>query len=207
MRKRRRSAMLCVADMLQHFTATAIITLAIFGAVMCITGCTEKADAAVVLPDGTPVTVLTQHEDVYATFDVPLDYDLQVYIIRTCEELNIDAGVVMAMIFFESSYDADAVGDNGESFGLMQIMQCFHEDRMARLGVTDLLDPYQNVTVGIDFLAELVRECDGDIEKALICYNTGRAGAEEHFFQYGIYSNEYSQKVMELCRLLNGGQL
>lgn len=196
--------MLCVADMLQHFTATAIITLAIFGAVMCITGCADKADAVAVVPDELPV--VEQHEDVYATYNVPLDYDLQVYIIQTCEELNIDAGVVMAMIFYESSYQADAIGDGGNSVGLMQIMQCFHEERMARLGVTDLLDPYQNVTVGIDFLAELVNECNGDIEKALICYNTGRAGAEEHFFQHGIYSNSYSQKVMELCRLLNGGQ-
>lgn len=201
----KRKTMLCVADMLQHFMATAIITLAVFGAVMCITGCADKAEAAVVLPDETPVTVLTQHEDVYATFDVPLDYDLQVYIIQTCEELNIDAAVVMAMIFYESSYQADAIGDGGDSLGLMQIQERWHKERMERLDVTNLLHPYQNVTVGIDFLAELIDEYDGNVEKALICYNTGRAGAQEHFFQYGIYSNEYSQKVVELARLLNGG--
>lgn len=194
--------MLCVADMLQHFTATAIIVLSIFGAVMCLVGYTDKADAAEMLPDETPVIV---HEDVYATFDVPLDYDLQVYIIQTCEELNIDAAVVMAMIFYESSFDAAVIGDNGKSFGLMQIQGFYQEERMARLGVTDLLDPYQNVTVGIDILAELVNEYDGDMEKALIAYNTGATGAYEHFFQYGIYSNSYSQKVVEYANLLNGG--
>lgn len=197
--------MLCVADMLQHFTATAIITLAIFGAVMCITGCADKADAEVVVPDGTPVTVLTQHEDVYATFDVPLDYDLQVFIIQTCEELNIDAGVVMAMIFFESSYDASAIGDGGNSVGLMQIQERWHKERMERLDVTNLLNPYQNVTVGIDFLAELLDEYDGNVEMALMAYNAGRDGADEYWFSQGEYSNEYSQKVTDLARLLNGG--
>lgn len=201
----KRKTMLCVADMLQHFTATAIITLAIFGAVMCITGCADKADAAVVLPDETPVTVLTQHEDVYATFDVPLDYDLQVYIIQTCEELNIDAAVVMAMIFFESSYQADAIGDGGNSVGLMQIQERWHKERMERLDVTNLLHPYQNVTVGIDFLAELLDEYDGNVEMALMAYNAGRDGADEYWFSKGEYSNEYSQKVTDLARLLNGG--
>lgn len=201
----KRKTMLCVADMLQHFTATAIITLAIFGAVMCITGCADKADAAVVLPDETPVTVLTQHEDVYATFDVPLDYDLQVFIIQTCEELNIDAAVVMAMIFFESSYQADAIGDGGNSVGLMQIQERWHKERMERLDVTNLLHPYQNVTVGIDFLAELLDEYDGNVEMALMAYNAGRDGADEYWFSKGEYSNEYSQKVTDLARLLNGG--
>lgn len=196
--------MLCVADMLQHFMATAIITLAIFGAVMCITGCADKVDAAVVLPDETPVTV-TQHEDVYATFDVPLDYDLQVFIIQTCEELNIDAGVVMAMIFFESSYDASAIGDGGNSLGLMQIQERWHKERMEQLDVTNLLNPYQNVTVGIDFLAELIDEYDGNVEMALMAYNAGRDGADKYWFSQGEYSNEYSQKVTDLARLLNGG--
>lgn len=200
----KRKTMLCVADMLQHFTATAIITLAVFGAVMCITGCADKADAAVVLPDGTAVPV-TQHEDVYATFDVPLDYDLQVYIIQTCEELNIDAAVVMAMIFYESSFDATVIGDNGKSFGLMQIQPEWQKERMERLDVTNLLHPYQNVTVGIDYLAELLDKHNGNMEMALIEYNAGHPNAYKYWFDQGIYSNEYSQKVTDLARLLNGG--
>lgn len=201
----KRKTMLCVADMLQHFMSTAIIVLAVFGAVMCLVGCDDKADAAMMLPDETPVAVLTQQEDVYATFDVPLDYDLQVFIIQTCEELNIDAAVVMAMIFYESSYQADAVGDGGNSLGLMQIQERWHEERMERLGVTDLFDPYQNVTVGIDLLAELLDEYDGNVEMALMAYNAGRSGADKYWFSNGEYSNEYSRKVVDLARLLNGG--
>ena len=136
---------------------------------------------------------------------MPLDYDLQLYIIETCEELNIDAGVVMAMIFYESSYQADAIGDGGNSLGLMQIQERWHKERMERLDVDNLLNPYQNVTVGIDLLAELLDEYNGNVEMALMAYNAGRSGAEEYWFSKGEYSNDYSRKVVELARLMNGG--
>lgn len=200
----RRKTMLAVINMFEQFFMTAIIVTAIFGAVLGITGCAAKADAEVVVPDETPV-VVEQHEDVYATYNVPLDYDLQVYIIQTCEELNIDAGVVMAMIFYESSYQADAIGDGGNSLGLMQIQERWHKERMERLDVTNLLHPYQNVTVGIDILAELLDEYDGNVEMALMAYNAGVTGADQYWFSKGEYSNDYSRKVVELARLLNGG--
>ena len=200
----KRKTTLAVINMFEQFFMTAIIVTAIFGAVVGITGCANKADAEVVVPDETPV-VVEQHEDVYATYNVPLDYDLQLYIIQTCEELNIDAGVVMAMIFYESSYQADAIGDGGNSLGLMQIQERWHKERMERLDVDNLLNPYQNVTVGIDLLAELLDEYNGNVEMALMAYNAGRSGAEEYWFSKGEYSNDYSQKVVELARLLNGG--
>lgn len=199
----RRKTMLGIINMFEQFFMTAIIVTAVFGAVLGITGCANKADAEVVVPDETPVVV--EHEDVYATYNVPLDYDLQLYIIQTCEELNIDAGVVMAMIFYESSYQADAIGDGGNSLGLMQIQERWHKERMKRLDVTNLLHPYQNVTVGIDILAELLDEYDGNVEMALMAYNAGRAGADQYWFSKGEYSNDYSRKVVELARLLNGG--
>lgn len=84
--------MLSVINMFEQFFMTAIIVTAVFGAVLGITGCANKADAEVVVPDEEKtMIVLPQHEDVYATYNVPMDYDLQVYIIQTCEELNIDA--------------------------------------------------------------------------------------------------------------------
>jgi soluble lytic murein transglycosylase-like protein len=44
---------------------------------------------------------------------------------------------------------------------------------MERLGCTDLLDPYQNVIVGTDFLAEQLIRYGGDMGKALVAYNAG----------------------------------
>ena len=106
-------------------------------------------------------------------YDVPLEAELQKHIIQTCEEYHIDPAIVLAMIWKESRYNPEAVGDGGNSFGLMQIQPYWHSGRMERLGCTDLLDPYQNVVVGINYLAESIDRYDGDVGKALVAYNQG----------------------------------
>lgn len=105
-------------------------------------------------------------------FDVPLSEDLQDYIFRVCESYDIDPEIIIAVIWKESSYRASVMGDNGKAYGLMQIQPRWHKDRMKRLGVDDLLDPYQNVLVGIDYLAELYHS-KGSMKWALMAYNGG----------------------------------
>lgn len=109
-------------------------------------------------------------------FDVPLDHKLQDYIFALCEEKCIDPAIIIAMIDKESKFDIDIIGDKGKSYGLMQIQPRWHKERMEELGVTDLLDPYQNVTVGIDILAELL-ESGESLEWALMAYNGGHSYA------------------------------
>ena len=112
------------------------------------------------------------------TYDVPLASELQLFIATTCEDYHIDNALVIAMISVESKYNANAIGDGGDSIGLMQIQSKWHAERMARLGVTDLTNPYENVTVGIDYLAEKLAEGQG-IEWALMAYNGGNQYANE----------------------------
>jgi hypothetical protein len=105
-------------------------------------------------------------------FDIPLEKSLQDYILELCYEKYIDPELIFAMISVESSYKADTIGDNGNSFGLMQIQPRWHQKRMDKLGCDDLLDPYQNVTVGIDYFTEMLEE-GGTIKWALLAYNGG----------------------------------
>jgi soluble lytic murein transglycosylase-like protein len=105
-------------------------------------------------------------------YDVPLDADLQLHIIETAEEHGIDPAIVFAMAWIESSYKADNVGDSGASLGLLQIQPRWHSGRMEKLGCSDLFDPFQNVTVGVDYLAELIGRY-GEIGAALTSYNRG----------------------------------
>ena len=105
-------------------------------------------------------------------YDVPLEEDLQIHIINLCEEKHIDPAIVMAMAYKESTYRTDAVGDGGNSYGLLQVQPRWHYERMQKLGCTDLLDPYQNVTVAIDYLADQI-ERYGDLAKGLTAYNAG----------------------------------
>lgn len=76
---------------------------------------------------------------------------------------------MVALIEKESGYKFDKVGDDGHSIGYMQIYEECHRDRMERLNVTDLTNPYQNVLVGIDYLSELI-ERYGTIQDALAAY-------------------------------------
>ena len=65
---------------------------------------------------------------------------------------------------------------------------------MDKLGATDLLNPKDNVTVGIDILAELLRE--QDTEWAVTAYNAGKKAADFNK-QVGVIS-EYAESVMIL---------
>jgi soluble lytic murein transglycosylase-like protein len=136
-------------------------------------------------------------ESVSELFDVPLDESVQKEIIKLCEGAGIEPAVVYAMMWRESRFQSDAEGDNGQSFGLMQIMQKWHVERMERLGVDNLLDPVQNATVGIDLMAELLEKYDGNLSMALTAYNCGTGGAYKNFFQHGVYANAYAEEIIE----------
>ena len=105
-------------------------------------------------------------------FNVDLPEYLQDYIFDECERVGISPAVVVAIIERESNFDEYAIGDDGRSFGLMQIQPKWHIERMIALGCTDLFNPYENITVGIDYLVELYNRY-GDINKALVAYNRG----------------------------------
>ena len=136
-------------------------------------------------------------ESVSELFDIPLEESVQKEIATLCEGAGIEPEIVYAMMWRESRFQPDAVGDNGQSFGLMQIMQKWHVERMERLGVDNLLDPVQNATVGIDLMAELLEKYGGSLEMALTAYNCGTGGAYKNFFQYGVYANDYALTVIE----------
>lgn len=124
-----------------------------------------------------PIPIVTTEteevENLY--FDVPLDQDIQDYILVMCAECDtcdLDPAIITAMIWKESEFDTNAIGDNGNSLGLMQVQPRWHSERMEKLNATDLLDPYQNIRVGIDYLVELYSIND-DIQWVLMAYNGG----------------------------------
>lgn len=153
----------------------------------------------------TPTEVETQEQtkpvQKTTTWDVPLSADLQAYIVDQCEESDVPPEIVIAVIEQESNYNQSAIGDHGKSFGLMQVQKWCHESRMQRLGCTDLFDPYQNVTVGIDILAEKLSKY-ATVGEALTAYNAGAGGAYKHYFSKGIYANEYAESVIKLANEL-----
>ena len=144
----------------------------------------------------------TINEIVYAPIwaDIPLAAELQHYIADVCEERHISTAIVLAVIRKESSYIVDAVGDRGRAQGLMQVQSRWHAARMEEYGCTDMLDPFENVTIGIDFLDEMIDKGYG-IEWALTAYNGGEVRA--HKFRDAGEISSYAASVLEIAAEIN----
>lgn len=127
--------------------------------------------------------------------DVPLSTDLQDHIFEVCEANGVDPLLVVAMIENESRYNERVIGDNGRSYGLMQIQPRWHYSRMRELGCTDLLDPYQNITVGVDYISELLSQ-GKSLEWTLMAYNGGPSYANRKAAA-GVVS-DYVRKVLSI---------
>ncbi len=129
--------------------------------------------------------------------------DWEEYIEVVCEEYNVSPELVQAVIERESSWDPKAENDGCE--GLMQISPVFHQGRMERLGVTDLRDPYDNILVGVDFLAELFRQYH-EIYPVLMFYNAGYSEKEGLLAYEKGYISDYAREVDLRARELTGGK-
>ena len=103
--------------------------------------------------------------------NINTELSIKDYIKIECAKRNLDYRIIYSIIEQESKWNEDAVGDSGDSLGLMQIQSRWHKNRMDNLGVSDLLDPYQNVLVGIDIIDELISKYG--LYGGLTAYNTG----------------------------------
>lgn len=121
---------------------------------------------------------------------------MQIYTRCLCKQNDVPYALVLAIIENESGYEFDKTGDNGNSKGYMQIYEKWHTDRMQKLNCTDLMNPYQNVKVGIDFLSYLLKKY-GTVQDALAAYNYGEKGAREHLWNNGVYVYSYNTAIMQ----------
>lgn len=145
-------------------------------------------------------------EDVegFVFYELPEEYKgkgyfpkkMQIYTRCLCKQNDVPYALVLALIEHESGYEFDRTGDGGNSKGYMQIYEKWHIDRMEKLGCNDLMNPYQNVRVGIDFLSYLLEKY-GTVQDALAAYNYGERGAREHLWSKGVYVYSYNREIMQ----------
>jgi soluble lytic murein transglycosylase-like protein len=87
---------------------------------------------------------------------------------QVAKKYQIDAALVHAVIMAESRYDAGAVSRSGAS-GLMQLMP----DTVERYKVSDVFDPQENIRAGAQYLRDLLKLFDNDLELAIAAFNAG----------------------------------
>ncbi|KLU60401.1 soluble lytic murein transglycosylase precursor [Peptococcaceae bacterium CEB3] len=88
---------------------------------------------------------------------------------------GIDPALVRQVVKAESGYDSRAVSPAGAE-GLMQLMPA----TARAYGVTDALDPAQNIDGGTHFLRDLLQRYQGNVPLALAAYNAGPGAVEKY---------------------------
>ena len=130
---------------------------------------------------------------------VPMSDELLRHVREQAERQGVPFEIALAVIERESSYQPDAVSDTGD-FGLMQINICNHRWLYEELGITDVMDPEQNIEAGLYILGRAFQKYD-DPDKALMAYNMGDSGMKAAWSK-GQHSSKYSRAVIETAQAL-----
>lgn len=119
------------------------------------------------------------------------------YIVEITEEVgqayHISPELLQAIAWRESRFDPDAVSSNGACFGVMQVSEKWHSDRL--LPGEKLTDPQANIRVAAEYLSELF-ERYRELDIVLMKYNGDSRALEPR------YISGYARDVMELAEEL-----
>jgi soluble lytic murein transglycosylase-like protein len=171
-----------------------ISPLLIYGSINCVDrACGLKYPA---LP--TQEIRTSSPEESYTTiqtpiYDIPLSAELQEFTYQKCIQYDVDYIMVLAIMQTESRFKPDVIKDG--NYGLMQINESNFQYLKESMGITDFLDPQQNIEAGIFFLSGIY-ENNTEPEKILMVYNMGGRIAQE-LWDMGRESTGYSRAIMK----------
>lgn len=154
-----------------------------------------------VIPKLTEVNVAKEEaykwEKIEASFvplEVSLDQDLQKDIYLLSYSYDLPFSFVMALIQQESGFQPKVVSETAD-WGLMQINEINHKWLTKELGITNFLNPYQNIQAGIYMLSDLFEKYKKP-NLVLMAYNLGETGAKR-LWKKKIYHTQYSQRILQ----------
>lgn len=148
----------------------------------------NKASAKTPIQDAAkakkaPVSITTnnvvpsqQPQTSVSTPSIPTDTnarDMQSMIFGIAEEEGVDPALALSIAQIESGFNPNAVGDNGNSFGLFQIHRPSHPDYK---GGTE---PEANARYGIRLFKRLLDVNNGSVNKAIWAYNAGQGNVNK----------------------------
>lgn len=144
---------------------------------------------------GFPESYELENDFVFTT-EIPVTFgeDLQEFTYYLSAAYDIDYTLVLAIISKESAFMPDGISSTND-YGLMQINACNHKWLTEELGITDFIDPYENIKAGLFILRGLFEKYDST-SKVLMAYNMGENGASK-LWEQGIFESNYSKDVLQ----------
>ena len=150
----------------------------------------------------------------FKSYNIKLPVDQQQYAYSMCQNYGVQYELLLAIMYKESGYNPNSVG-GGNSYGLCQIHISNHANLRNRLGISNFLDPYDNIKAGAYMLSIYMnsgRKASGDpatIEVyALNSYNMGEGNYYSSCYSQGIVDRSYSNSIISIKnRLINNGGL
>jgi len=114
-------------------------------------------------------------------------------VLAAAEETSVEPALIHAVISVESGYNPSARSRAG-AVGLMQLMPQTAE----RYGVTDRLDPAQNIRGGARYLRDLKAMFNNQLHLVLAAYNAG----EEAVMKYGRRIPPYRETIAYVPKVM-----